>query len=333
MVHNILYSLFLTSLFLQPNFCYGMEPQGVGGIKRTRSDDAAPCNNGVNILDLIPPEIQRKVGEYLDEKTIARLSCADDLAFSRGSLGEFTKDDLTYDLTKVPVAYVVKILEHSCPHSLSLISLSDATLTELLPYMESLSELRIIGGYGCLSHLTAAGAAAIAQSANLSKLTSLYLVGNNIGAAGAADIAQSTTLSKLTSLDLGGNNIGDAGVEHIAQSATLSNLTRLVLMGNNIGDVGVKAIAQSSTLTKLTFLNLAINYIGDAEAAIIAQSATLQNLASLYLMSNNIGDVGAAAIAQSATLQSLTKLGLFGNSTGAEIKASLRQRFGDAVWL
>lgn len=177
-----------------------------GGIKRQRPVSAQPNNNGINTLAGTLPEIQKTIGSYLPEETIAVLSGVNKSAFSRGYLGEFTKDALTYDLENVPVSYVIKILENSCPHSLSLLSVSDDSLRELLPLMASLKNLKIKGNCD-FAFLTEEGAAALAQSTVLKNLTSLTLKYNKIGVAGAQALGQSTAWPSLTSLNLGLNNI------------------------------------------------------------------------------------------------------------------------------
>lgn len=303
------------------------------GSLQDHEQDPLKINNGASILNPFSPEVQIKVGAYLEEDAIARLSCVDQSAFNRGYLGEFSKDTLAYDLTKVPVAYVIKILENSCPHSLGLFAVNDETLKQLLPYMGSLKTLTMHGDPSSHS-LTDTGAIALAQAETLKNLTALDLHFNEIDTAGAQAIAQSPYLSNLTRLNLRRNNIRDAGAEAIAQSQMLNNLTFLGLGANLIGTAGAQAIAQSIIVKNLIFLDLVFNDIKDAGAQGIAQSPYLTNLKTLDLQCAGIKDAGAKAIAESQTLINLKILSLrMNNSITDEIEVLLSQRFGDGLYI
>jgi internalin A len=91
----------------------------------------------------------------------------------------------------------------------------------------------------------------------------------------------------LTSLDLMGNQIGDAGAEALAR---LSGLTSLDLRANEIGDAGAEAL---SRLGGLTLLQLGANRIGDGGAEALSR---LGGLTELDLWGNQIGIPGARAI-------------------------------------
>lgn len=139
----------------------------------------------------------------------------------------------------------------------------------------------------------------------LGALTSLGLVGFDIGDEGARALA---ALTNLTALYLAFNEIGDEGARAIA---ALTNLTSLHLYNNQIGDEGARALA---ALTNLTTLDLAFNEIGDDGARALAN---LTNLTTLDLSLNQIGEDGARALldawADAAQPVSLKRLDLRGN--------------------
>jgi internalin A len=164
---------------------------------------------------------------------------------------------------------------------------------EALSHIDGLTSLDLMG-----NQIGDAGAEALAR---LSGLTSLDLMGNQIGDAGAEALAR---LSGLTSLHLGANQIGDAGAEALAR---LSGLTSLNLWGNQIGDAGAEALSRLGGLTSLKLMG---NQVGDAGAEALSR---LSGLTSLHLMDNQIGDAGAEALSR---LSGLTSLDLRGNQIG-----------------
>ena len=126
--------------------------------------------------------------------------------------------------------------------------------------------------------------ALIERLASLTALTSLSLVGNNIGDDGAQALGG---LTALTSLRLNDNNIGDGGARALGG---LTALTSLSLDHNNIGDGGAQALGG---LTALTTLWLNDNNIGDDGVRALGG---LTALTTLWLNNNNIGDRGAQAL-------------------------------------
>ena len=128
---------------------------------------------------------------------------------------------------------------------------------------------------------------------SLTQLTSLNLVGNEIGAEGAASLA---ALTQLTSLDLESNQIGDAGA---AALAALTQLTSLNMARNQIGAEGAAALA---ALTQLTRLDLRINQIGAEGTAALA---ALTQLTRLDLSKNPVVETTSFA-----SLRQLTFLNL-----------------------
>ncbi|MFN5891038.1 MAG: leucine-rich repeat domain-containing protein [Dolichospermum sp.] len=109
----------------------------------------------------------------------------------------------------------------------------------------------------------------------LTKLTSLYLTGNQI-----SDIKPLSNLTNLTRLNLSRNQISD-----IKPLSNLTNLTWLDLEENQISDI--KPLSNLlSNLTKLTSLSLMGNQISD-----IKPLSNLTKLTSLWLWENQISDI------------------------------------------
>ena len=132
----------------------------------------------------------------------------------------------------------------------------------------------------------------ITPLAQLTQLTKLFLVGNNI-----SDITPLAQLTKLTALDLSNNNISD-----LTPLAQLTQLTKLNLggfNGNNISD-----LTPLTQLTQLTELDLSDNNISD-----VTPLAQLTLLTELDLPENNISDVTPLA-----QLTLLTELDLSHNN-------------------
>ncbi|MFN7382912.1 MAG: leucine-rich repeat domain-containing protein [Dolichospermum sp.] len=124
----------------------------------------------------------------------------------------------------------------------------------------------------------------------LTKLTSLYLTGNQI-----SDIKPLSNLTNLTRLNLSRNQISD-----IKPLSNLTNLTWLDLEENQISDI--KPLSNLlSNLTKLTSLSLRGNQISD-----IKPLSNLTNLTSLDLWGNQISDIKPLSNLTKLTRLSLT---------------------------
>jgi uncharacterized protein (TIGR02996 family) len=144
-----------------------------------------------------------------------------------------------------------------------------------------------------------AGAAALAASPHLARLTDLELVAPRAGAAGAAALAGSQNLTELRRLALTRNHLGDAGVESFIAALRHDKLASLELGYNRIGDEGVERIARCPHLAGLRELNLEYNEIGNAGVAALANSPFLSGLLKLNLRGNNVGEAGLRALATS----------------------------------
>jgi hypothetical protein len=112
----------------------------------------------------------------------------------------------------------------------------------------------------------------------------------NLGAEGAAQLADSPHLQRITHLGLDNNQLGDEGVQALAESKFAMNLTWLALDGNQIRPAGAQALAKSRFLSELTVLMLSANQISDECATALATSKRLKKLAEIYLHANNLSE-------------------------------------------
>ncbi len=97
---------------------------------------------------------------------------------------------------------------------------------------------------------------ALAACVQLTRLSSLDVVGARMGDEGARLFAASPHLRGLRALNLSTNNIGPAGARALAGSRYLASLQELRLRDNHVGDVGAQAFASSPHLGELTLLDL-----------------------------------------------------------------------------
>ncbi len=86
----------------------------------------------------------------------------------------------------------------------------------------------------------------IALNANTT-ITTLNLIGNEIGDEGAIALADNTT---ITTLNLMGNKLGDKGAKALAANTTLITLN---LMNNKIDNEGTTVLAFNTNLTTTEF--------------------------------------------------------------------------------
>jgi Ran GTPase-activating protein (RanGAP) involved in mRNA processing and transport len=158
----------------------------------------------------------------------------------------------------------------------------------------------------------------VAEFPLLRRVSVLALPYQQIGPKGAAILARSSHLVKMTGLDLTWNDIKEEGVEALAACPRLAQLRSLNLFHNYIHDAGVKALATSRHLTKLERLDLGWNYIRARGVNYLAESKNFRELQDLNLVTNRIGKLGVEALANSANLTHLTALNLGGDETPAK---------------
>ncbi len=101
-------------------------------------------------------------------------------------------------------------------------------------------------------------------AAKLPNLRALNIEANQIGDGGAALLAASPLLGRLTSLCLGNSQVGDDGAAALAESPHAAGLEGLHLYCTDIGGRGALALAGSPHLGGLKALSLMGNNIGPA---------------------------------------------------------------------
>ena len=182
------------------------------------------------------------------------------------------------------------------------------------------------------------GAAALAETENLSGLEALYLPpgqshieGNRIGDEGAQALFASTALSSLEILDLSQNNLGPESPLALTKGG-LPNLNQLILDSNALGDKGAAYLAGQGG-RDMERLQLGWNGVGDLGAVALASGPLLTHAKVLLLSSNEIGPAGAVALSSGPSLGELEALYLSGNKVDAAGEALLEKRFGKALKL
>jgi len=134
------------------------------------------------------------------------------------------------------------------------------------------------------------------------RLTTLYLGGNNIVDAGAAALGDALrTNATLTALNLGGNDIGDAGAVALGEAlCSNATLTALGLTFNGIGAAGAASLGDAlRTNATLKTLELGANGILDAGADSLGDALrTNATLTALDLNYNGISAAGEAALTE-----------------------------------
>jgi uncharacterized protein (TIGR02996 family) len=123
------------------------------------------------------------------------------------------------------------------------------------PHRAGLTRLNVSGGPGGAD----VGELFRAPGFRLKTLEELILDWRKLEDAGAAALAGSRGLSRLSGLHLSANGIKDRGAEALAASPHLGGLYWLSLWSNNVGDAGAAAIAASPHLKSLRRLHLGNN--------------------------------------------------------------------------
>jgi uncharacterized protein (TIGR02996 family) len=105
------------------------------------------------------------------------------------------------------------------------------------------------------------GVRLLTASPNVGRLTWLQLGANHIveGPAAAAAVAESPQLARLTTLIWYNSSMGDDGARALAASPHLSHLVELALTSHGIKDAGAQALLHSPHLTRLRRVDLRDN--------------------------------------------------------------------------
>lgn len=145
-----------------------------------------------------------------------------------------------------------------------------------------------------------ARAVALAACPSSYWLTKLELDVSPLGDDGAAALASSRYLTRLTSLGLGGDparripstdgeRLTVEGVRALVESRNVANLTFLALSCRRLGDEAVKVLANAPNLRQLEHLYLHENDVGEEGVQALVDSPYLDNLTDLGLSDNPAG--------------------------------------------
>jgi hypothetical protein len=182
------------------------------------------------------------------------------------------------------------------------------------PWLARITDLRLLSRAGhswwgrdyCLGD---DGAAALAGSPHLGRLSSLGAPSAGLSSAGLVRLAACPALSGPAVLDLQGNRVGGDGVRALAGRSRLAGLRRLVLDGTGADDDGVEALAEALDGCPLERLHLAENPLGPRAAAALGR-ARLPRLDALDLRRTGVGGKGVRALAASRALEGVRTLEL-----------------------
>lgn len=192
------------------------------------------------------------------------------------------------------------------------------------PHLTGLTLLDLSG-----NELEPEGAAALAK-AGFGDLRTLILARNGVGDDGAAALARAA-LPALRALDLSGNFIRDAGLTAFAAATGLPGLAELNLNDNRIGSAGAAALSKAAF--PLADLKLGENRIGPEGVEALVGSAFWPALAELDLQDNPLGEAGGRTLASATAGPALRHLRLSPKGLPREIRAALRERYGDVLSL
>ena len=176
--------------------------------------------------------------------------------------------------------------------------------------------------------LGAEGAQILSRATGL-QLSHLDLRGDKLQNEGVQAIAETALVGTLESLWLANNGIDAVGAQAVAGSAWLVNLRHLSLSNNPIGPEGAAAIGQ---MAGLRILALDGTGLGEAGCVALASSPALASLVQLQLDYNAIGNRGARALAASPYLADLGYLGIGNrNHLNNHGQKYLRDHYGGRV--
>ena len=243
----------LETLILSDNMLKHVESNSVSNL----------CN--LKILDLGSNNLKDDICRFIAQMNfkLRELVLADneishyELIFSNSGSSQVYSSLIRLELSYVPkdtfqvIARTCQQLQHLHLESIEF----GGTLDTCLP--KNLTVLSIVD-----ARVDVKGCQWIAQ--HMTNLTELCLEENEkIGDEGCAAIANSSNMSNLTSLKLGHCFIADEGCQAIASSSFMSNLTNLELDANLLTKDSCAVINDSPHLDNLTRLNLSFNMIED----------------------------------------------------------------------
>jgi uncharacterized protein (TIGR02996 family) len=162
-------------------------------------------------------------------------------------------------------------------------------------------------------------------------LGSLDLRDNRLDVEGVTALAQGLAGSNLSVLGLAGTHPGAYGLETLSWREQLRSVRRLDLSRNPLSPRATKVLSGSHALAGLRALNLARCRIDDKGVRHLTRAKFWTNLVELDLRENPIDWQSVRHLLLAPAQPDLTALLLDGTGLGAESRAALRERFGDAV--
>lgn len=150
----------------------------------------------------------------------------------------------------------------------------------------------------------------LAFSPNVKNLTYLNLSNTGFDSVGAAAMANSAYLSKLETLRVSRSNLRGVGLELIAKSANLVSLKHLDVSNCELDDRDVAVLAGSTQLANLRKLDLTANRLGATGVQFIGSSPNFANLRTLILDRNVLAVSGARALGGADALGELQHVSL-----------------------
>jgi uncharacterized protein (TIGR02996 family) len=274
-------------------------------------------------LQIADPDCQAYAGEAIAAARLPRLELLALRGDWQGEMGDAGVVALAR--AELPALRDLALLNLSCGEAAARALASSTTLTQLQG---------LDFGWGSYNpnQIGPGGAAALAESANFTRLRRLILDFNGVGDDGLTVLARSPNLDAMQYLSLKSASITDAGVRALAAGPAMPALELLELTFNrDLTHAGIAALAESPRLATLTSLWLRQTGIGPEGARAIARSPYATALRSLNLLECKLGDEGAQVLLDSPHLDGLTELQLSGNKLSDDMRSALHSRWGAAV--
>jgi uncharacterized protein (TIGR02996 family) len=167
-----------------------------------------------------------------------------------------------------------------------------------------------------LTPVGAAGMRALAESRELTGLTTLACIRTGLNAESMEALATAAHL-RLEAIWFHSEQLTTRGGTALASWPGLASVRTLVLDDSRLAGGGVAALTKSPHLGEIDYLTLSYNRMGDIGAEALARCDRLSGLAELDVQGNKITDKGVRALA-TARFPRLRRLQLEHNSSGEE---------------
>src|SRR5262249_40869974 len=135
----------------------------------------------------------------------------------------------------------------------------------------------------------------------------------------------------LEFFDFWSNEVTFRGVAALLPSPLLARTRRLDLRYSALDPEGGEQLAEAEELWHIHELIVSSNRLQARGTSALARSPHIANLRVFRLGGNSITDAGARALVKSPYLEQIRLLDIGHNLVGPEVRAALRQRFGERV--